>query len=111
MVGTLRRLPTFTRELQLFLRDHAVLSEQVRRHEATILNHGERLVNLENSVRGLSDSVDRLHQTMTEADPHMAYEIVTSVRDDVRSLLVEVTEQANEVRDRLVATPPPTPSV
>jgi hypothetical protein len=110
MLSTLRRLPTFTHELQLFLRDHAVLSEQVRRHEATLLNHGERLVNVENHLRGLSEQVDRLHQTMTEADPHMAYEIVTSVRDDVRALLVEVTEQANQLRDRLVATPAPAPA-
>jgi hypothetical protein len=55
-------------------------------------------------VRGLGESVDRMHRTLVDADPQMALEIVTSVRDDVRGLLVTVAEQANLVRDQLAGT-------
>ena len=103
LMGNLRRLPSLGQELVVMAKDHRLLVEQVRRDEQRLNEVAARLVAAEDQVRGIGESVDRLHQTLVEADPHMAYEIVTSVRDDVRSLLVEVTEQSNLARDQLVA--------
>lgn len=50
---------------------------------------------LRDLANGVQQTVDRMHQTLVDADPQLALEIVTAVRDDVRSLLIEVTEQLN----------------
>ena len=103
VAGTLRHLPSLFRELVVVARDHRLLVDRVSRDEARLNEALVRVEHLENVARGLGESVDRMHQTLVEADPAMALEIVTAVRDDVRSLLVTVAEQANLVRDQLAA--------
>ena len=106
VTGTVRHLPTLCRELVVAARDHRMLVERVARDEARLNEALSRLADVEDVVRGLGESVDRMHQTLVEADPAMALDIVTSVRDDVRTLLVTVAEQANVVRDQLAAPTP-----
>jgi hypothetical protein len=103
ITGTLRHLPTLCRELVVVARDHRLLVERVNRDEAAVADALVRLANVEDIVRGLGESVDRMHRTLVESDPAMALDIVTAVRDDVRSLLVTVAEQANVARDELSA--------
>jgi hypothetical protein len=105
VTATLRNLPTLLRELVVVARDHRLLVERTNRDEARLSDAIERLAHLENVVRGLGESVDRMHQTLVESDPAMTLDVVTSVRDDVRALLVSVAEQANLVRDQVTASP------
>ena len=98
----IRHLPATSRELMALSRDHRTLVEQVRRTETQMNELSQRTRHTEDVVRGVSESVDRLHATLMEADPRQAIDIATAVRDDVRALLVEVAEQANLLRDRAI---------
>lgn len=100
--SALRHLPSTSRELITLGRDHRVLVEQMRRTETQLAELTQRMQRNEDLARGVSESVDRLHATLVEADPRQALDIVTAVRDDVRTLLVEVAEQANLLRDRAI---------
>jgi len=102
LAAAIRHLPATSRELVTLGRDHRTLVEQVRRTESQLNDLSQRTHHVENLVKGVSESVDRLHATLVEADPRQALDIVTAVRDDVRSLLVEVAEQANLARDRAI---------
>jgi len=78
--------------LEVLEKDHRLLVDQVARISAAA-GHLEEI----------SAQLSSIHRTLADADPQMAYEIITAVRDDVRSVLVEVTEQSNRVSAALVA--------
>ena len=52
-------------------------------------------------VDALSQQVESLHARMEQADPQATLDIATGVRDSVRELSVELTEQANRTSDVL----------
>lgn len=103
--AAVRNLPAMRHELTVLTRDHRALVEQVRNAEALVAELAQRTRHAEDGVRGVEESVERLHRTLVEADPRLALDIATSMRDDLRKLLVEVTEQANLVRDHAMALP------
>jgi hypothetical protein len=70
------------------------------RRRTIVLEHEHQAILA--AVNAFADQVDRneqainrMHQTLVDADPQRALDIVTQVRDDVRAFLVEVTEQLN----------------
>jgi len=97
LLGTIRDLPTIRQRLELLEKDHHLLVNQVRVAEG-------RLNEVTASLEIITAQVTSIHETLVEADPRMAYDIVTAVRDDVRNVLVEVTEQSNRVADALAST-------
>ena len=105
LLGSIKRLPATDRELRVLLRDHRQLVEQVRRDQQRLEDAEHALRHAAAQVQGVQEAVDRLHATISEADPQMAYDIVLAVRDDVRTLLVQLTEQANATSGALRETP------
>ncbi|MCC6226242.1 MAG: hypothetical protein IT195_07540 [Microthrixaceae bacterium] len=102
--AAIRHLATTRHEMIALARDQRALVQQVRDAEQTIDDLAQRTRHAEDLVAGLDASVERMHRTLVESDPRMALDIATAVRDDVRTLLVEVTEQANLLRDRATTT-------
>ncbi len=90
-VGSVRDLPLLRDRLEVLERDQRVLGEQMTRMSAAAAQ-----------LEAISAQLSSIHRTLEEADPQMAYEIITAVRDDVRTLIVEVTEQSNRVGAALV---------
>jgi hypothetical protein len=80
-LASLKASPETRRRTGDLERDHRVLLATVRE--------------LQDQVEGLHRSIERMHQTLADADPQLALDIVTQVRDDVRGLMIEVTEQLN----------------
>jgi hypothetical protein len=78
--------------LAVLEKDHRLLVDQVARITAAA-GHLEEI----------SAQLASIHRTLADADPQMAYDIITAVRDDVQSVLVEVTEQSNRAAAALVA--------
>jgi hypothetical protein len=94
-VASFRALPGLRHQVLAARREYDQLVQQSRRDSQALAELTVRVSHAENQIAGILESIERMHQTLVEADPHMAYDIVTAVRDDVRALLVEVTEQAN----------------
>lgn len=70
--------------------------EQVNAETIEALRAGlASVADLADQVEALRHRVDGLHQALVDADPQMSLDIVTAVRDDVRRLLVEITEAHN----------------
>ncbi|CAN5693738.1 hypothetical protein BH10ACT3_BH10ACT3_23910 [soil metagenome] len=102
--GSVRAFPTFGRrmffaeqrleqiqqELDVLVRDRDTISESLRR------------------LAALEQQVESLHAAVTGADPQMTLEIVSSVRDEVARLSIEMTEQLNRTSDVLAGLSSPT---
>ena len=106
-----RHLPSILQQSTHVARDHQLLTEQVRRDEDALRELTQRVGHLEDRVASAVAALDRMHQTLVDADPRMAYDVVTAVRDDVRSLLIEVTEQSNLAASRRARPAPATDPV
>ena len=103
LASTLRHLPSLRAQLVTLTKDQRVLVQQVREVEDRLAEMTHRLQHAEDRANGVEEALARLHQTLVDADPQLAMEIVTAVRDDVRTLLVEVTEQANAASAALLS--------
>ena len=94
-LGSARDLPSIRQRLEVLEKDHRLLLDQVRLDEDRLAQVTATANDAASRLRDVSAQLESVHRTLAEADPQLAYEIITTVRDDVRSLLVEVTEQSN----------------
>jgi hypothetical protein len=74
-------------------------SDQTRRRTSDLERDHRMLLatvhELQEQMGSVHRSIERMHQTLADADPQLSLEIVTQVRDDVRALMIDVTEQLN----------------
>ena len=86
-LGSLRTLPEVHRRLhhleEQAARDHALLAEVDQR------------------TRALAHQVEHLESLLSQVDPVGTAQMAAGVRDTVRELSVELTEQANQTSDLL----------
>lgn len=87
-------LPSRLRRLYRLLRDVDVVAD------------AELLAELNQRTIALAHRVDHLTAVLDQADPQATYEIVVAVRDSVRDLAVELTEQANRTSELLAELSP-----
>ncbi len=81
--GRLRELPVVLRRLYRLTRDIDVIADAAL------------LAELNQRTIAITHRIDHLSAVLEQADPQATLDIVIAVRDSVRELTVELTEQAN----------------
>lgn len=74
--------------------------------DGDLVANAELLAELNQRTIALAHRVDHLTAVLDQADPQATYEIVVAVRDSVRDLAVELTEQANRTSELLAELSP-----
>ena len=87
LMGAIRAFPTVGRSI------HALEAQASQSHA--------RLEALEQRALAQSHQIEHLYSLLEGADPQETREIVVGVRDAMRSLSVELTEQANQTSTAL----------
>lgn len=106
--GSVRAFPTLGRRM-FFSEQRMDVIEQTQaqigrefdglRH--ALSDHSTIITETIRRVAALEQQVEQLHATLTGADPEATLDIVTTVRDEVARLGVEVTEQMNRTSELL----------
>jgi uncharacterized coiled-coil protein SlyX len=101
LLGTLRALPGLNRRLyrvEQLVEGDLGLSEENHRG---VTSMAQRLAELEHRVAALSHQLDHLNSMVAQVDPVATAQLAVGVRDSVRELTVELTEQANQTSQLL----------
>lgn len=71
-----------------------------------LLEVEQTLSEVKSRVDAMAHQLEHLHARMEQADPQATLDIATGVRDSVRDLTVELTEQANRTSELLAEVAP-----
>jgi hypothetical protein len=108
--GTVRAFPTLGRRmffsekrLDQIEQQHGQLSRELDGLRHAVADQSTMIAESTRRLAALAQQVEGLHATLTGADPQMTLEIVSTVRDEVARLTIELTEQMNRTSELLTS--------